>query len=359
MSTKTTNVHESTNQIVFFIGIDVHKKKWVITIRALGMELKTFVMNPSPKELAKYLHKDHPGGLYLSVYEAGFCGFWIHRELVDLGIQNRVIHAADVPTTHKEKVNKRDKVDSRKLARELEKGGLNPIYIPELEFQEIRSLARLRWKSSQHIARLKNRIKGLLFYYGIHLSDEEVSKHWSAAFIRHLETLCTDETASSMYLRICLDELKEQRPRLCYIARQLRGFCAQCGFADLIGYLLSVPGIGFVTAVTLATEIIDINRFKKLDHLASFVGLVPSTNSSGENERDTGLTPRKNKYLKHLVIEAAWIAMRKDPELLSAFNTLTKRMRKTDAIIRIARKLLNRVRFVWKNQTAYRSQAAA
>lgn len=358
MTTKQLSEISDDKQLLIYAGIDVHKKKWVVTTRALQMELKTFVMNPSPKELAQYLRKRHPGALYSSCYEAGFCGFWIHRELIELGIMNRVIHAADVPTTHKEKVNKRDKVDSRKLARELEKGSLNPLYIPDFEFQEIRSLARMRSKYVQHIARIKNRIKSHLFYFGIFLTDEDVAKHWSAAFIRELESLCTDKTASSMCLRILLSELKEQRPRLCYITQKLRGFSAQCGFADTLKYLLSVPGIGFVTAVTLVTEIIDIDRFKNLDQLASFVGLVPSTNSSGEKDRDTGLTPRKNKYLKHMIIEAAWIAVRKDPNLLSAFDTLTKKMRKTDAIIRISRKLLNRVRFVWKNQTGYQILSA-
>lgn len=336
-----------------YIGIDVHKKKWVVTLRANKMELKTFAMNPSPQELVQYVKRNYPGWTYHSVYEAGFCGFWIHRELVALGVNNRVVHAADVPTTHKEKVHKRDPRDSRKLARELEKGELTPIYVPEIEFQELRSLCRLRYKNARHGARLKNRIKGHLHYYGIEIPQSATSRHWSAAFIRDLESRCTDSSPGSVCLRFLLDELKEQRRRQLEIVRELRRFAAQGEHADTIRYLRSIPSIGFITAITLFTEIISMDRFQNLDLLCAFVGLIPATDSSGDEEKVLGLSPRKNPYLKYVLIEAAWIAVRKDPALLATFNKLITRMHRADAIIRIARKLLNRIRFVWKNQTVY------
>jgi len=65
------------------------------------------------------------------------------------------------------------------------------------------------------------------------------------------------------------------------------------------------------------------------------------------------LTFRRNRYLRHLLVEAAWIAVRKDPALTQAFSRLLRRMNKERAIIRMAKKLLNRVRHVWLKQTAY------
>jgi len=345
--------NESKEQTKFYIGIDVHKKNWAVTIRTLGMELQTFSMVPSPKDLAKHMKRRYPDGLYVSAYEAGFCGFWIHHELVAHGIVNRVVHAADVPTTNKEKVHKQDKVDSRKLARELENGGLNAIYIPSSEHQQLRTLCRSRKSCTEQSTRIKNRIKGNLAYYGIALSDSETTRHWSAAFIHDLEGLCVEDTAQSASLRFLIEELKEHRFRLSRITRELKRFCKKSGYAKTLKHLLTVPGLGFITAATLITEIIDINRFKKIDDLCSYVGLVPSTHSSGDKQRINGLTPRKNKRLKHLIIEAAWVSIRKDPQLLETFSGLIKRMTKTDAIIRICRKLLNRIRYVWKNQTDY------
>ena len=105
--------------------------------------------------------------------------------------------------------------------------------------------------------------------------------------------------------------------------------------------------------MTLLTEIIDINRFKTLDHLASYVGLIPGEDSSGEQEKTTGLSRRRNAHLRAMLIECAWVVVRKDPAMLMAFNNLTHRMPKNRAIVRIARKLLNRIRYVLKNQEPY------
>jgi transposase len=337
----------------FYVGIDVHKKRWVVTIRSLQMELKTFSMNPSPEELSDYLHRHYPGGRYYSVYEAGFSGFWIHRRLHEYSIDNMVIHAADVPTKHKEKTGKTDKVDSRKLARELENRSLKGIYIPDEFYQQLRSLRRLRRCSVQNQTRVKNRIKGHLHYYGITIPSHWQRSYWSGHFINWLATLSFSYPSAKDYLSFCLEELQQHRERTANITRKLRQYCKDHDLMEPINYLRSVVGIGFVTAVTFFTELIDINRFATLDHLAAFVGLVPSVESSGDRRSEHGLTERRNRFLRHVIIEAAWVAARKDPALTLAFKELTRRMKRQDAIIRIARKLLNRIRYVWKNQQRY------
>ena len=98
----------------FYVGIDVHKKSWTVTIRCEKTVVSTFSMNPSPEELKRHLEKNYPGGKYFSVYEAGYSGFWIHRRLRSLGIENIVINPADVPTTDKERRHKTDTWDLRK-----------------------------------------------------------------------------------------------------------------------------------------------------------------------------------------------------------------------------------------------------
>ena len=105
--------------------------------------------------------------------------------------------------------------------------------------------------------------------------------------------------------------------------------------------------------MSLYTEIIDINRFPSFEQLSSFVGIVPSLYSSGETEYTRGISFRHNKFLRPLLIEAAWTAVRKDPALTLRFNELTKQMPKQKAIIRIAKKLLRRIRHVWIYQDTY------
>ena len=340
----------------FYIGIDVHKKRWVVTIRKKRMVMKRFKLQADPAVLYGHLVKNYPGGIYHSVYEAGFCGFWIHRDLISLGINNMVVNAADVPTSHKERDRKRDKVDSGKLARELENGSLDAIYVPDYHDQQIRSLVRLRRSQIKQMTRLKNRIKSFLHYNGIELPPHSQTAHWSNAFVEYLSELSFPSTAANDCLALNLKALKQQRELLADTLKRLRTYSRQQIRCNLIHRcLLSVPGIGFISAMTLYSEIIDMNRFASLDHLKSFAGLVPSIASSDEKTVQKGLTFRRNPHVKHVIIEAAWIAVRKDPAMTMTFNKLCERMPKQQAIIRIAKKLLNRLRYVWIHQTTYQA----
>jgi len=344
----------SFSNLHFFIGIDTHFKNWRVTIINSGIELKTFSMNPSPVELFNYLTKNYPGGTYHIVYEAGFCGFWPQRKFTELGIDCIVVNPADVPSSNKEKVVKTDPSDSRKLARELEKGSLRSIYIPDIYSEQLRSLMRLRFRLTQQQTRVKNRIKMLLYNYGIIIPKEHLTNsRWSGYFIHWLKSVKLSSSAGQFTLDNLLLQLEQTREHLKNVLRQLREESKNDNISSVIFSLCSVPGVAFITAMTFYTEIIDIRRFKKFDELCSFVGLVPSVYSSGETEYTRGISFRHNKFLRPLIIEAAWTAVRKDPALTLRFNELIKQMPKQKAIIRIAKKLLRRIRHVWLYQDSY------
>ena len=334
----------------FYISLDVHKKNFKVTIRNNRRELKTFTMNSEVEQLRKYMQKHYPGGTYHSVYEAGFCGNWIHRQLIERGFNNMVINPADVPTTYKEKTTKTDKVDSRKLARELENGSLEGIYIPSREEESLRNISRLRFQIVKETTRMKNRIKSFLNLHGIKLPSNIEEKHWSKKFIERVKRIKFTESYNQLYLLKLLEELEHQRSRNLEILREIRKISSE---TKEIGYLQSVPGVGQIISFTLYAELYKIERFKGLDQLSSMVGLVPSISESDETKYNNGLTYRANKYLRPLLIEAAWKAISVDPALTIAFNEYSKRMSKQKAIIRIAKKLLNRIRYVWLNKKEY------
>ncbi len=335
----------------FFVGFDVHKVRWVVTIRHNGLSLKTFSMDPSPEGLKKYLEKNYPEGIYHLVYEVGFTGFWIQRRLKELGIDCIVINPADVPTAHKEKDRKSDPVDSHKLARELENGSLTGIYTPTEDEQHLRSLCRLYTTSVQSTTRVKNRIKGLLHFNGIELPTH--SSYWSANFISYLHSLPLDNGPARDTLALLLDELHLHRVHTVEILRKLRKYVRSSQKGTIIRLLRTIPGIGFRSAVIFFAEIMDMKRFSNINKLRTFVGLIPSTHDSGDTESSSGLTSRKNNFLKRVIIESSWVAIRKDPALLVYYNKQLSRMRSQRAIIRIAVKLLNRIRFVWLNERPY------
>ena len=337
----------------FYIGLDVHKKNWSVTIRTQNVKMRTFSMNPNPSELHHHLQKNYPGGNYYTVYEAGFCGFWIHRQLEALGIHNIVINPADVPTTNKEKRTKRDHVDSAKLARELANGSLEAIYVPDPLSEAFRSLVRLRHKQISHRTRIRNRIKSYLHFLGINC-PKDVSERWSLEYMDWLKNLSFPYPCNDDYLGSCLQDMEYTQQQIKKTENQIKVYVQQEPIQSIINkYLMSVPGIGFIIAVSLYAELIDINRFPNFNNLASYIGLVPDTYATGDKERILGITQRKNRHLRQYLIEAAWIAVEHDPALLLAFEQLAGRMKKQEAIVRIAKKLLNRIYHVWKNKQEY------
>lgn len=352
METQTSNLSFKGQH--FYVGIDVHKKQWTTTIRSVNKELKTFSMNPAAKELAQYMQRHYPEGHYHSAYEAGFSGFHIHESLTSLGFKNQVIHPADIPTMDKEKRNKDDVRDSRKIARELENRSLKGIYVPNRFHQEFRSLCRLRERSVSHQTRLKNRITSYFAFYGITIPSREELPHWSKRFIGWLANQALQYSCGNQTLALMIDELTYQRTLLLKILRQIRKEVRKSPeVLDIIRLLETVPGVGFIAALTFYSEIMDMTRFGSLDHLKSFVGLAPESESSDETTFEHGLTNRHNRHLRYVLVEAAWVAIRKDPALLNTYQGLTRRMKPQKAIIRITVKLLSRIRHVWITKEPY------
>ncbi len=171
----------------FFVGLDVHKKQWTVAIRTQGILVQRMSMNPSPKELRRFLDRTYPGGTYQSVYEAGFCGFWIHQQLLEQGIENSVVHPPDVPPSDKERKGKNDRRDARKLSRELENRSLTGIAVPSEPEQHLRSLCRLRERHIRSLTRVKNRIKGHLHFYGVVPPAHQETRQWSGKCVQWLQ----------------------------------------------------------------------------------------------------------------------------------------------------------------------------
>jgi transposase len=154
-------------------------------------------------------------------------------------------------------------------------------------------------------------------------------------------------------LKFLLEELLYLRQIIAHLTNQIRALAEEDCYSTSVLNLRTVHGLGTLSAMIFLTELVYIHRFRTLDHLANYCGLVPGEHSTGEEETITGISPRRNSMLRGQLIECAWIAVRKDPALLMAFTKLSARMPKHKAIIRIARKLLNRIRFVLKNQKPY------
>jgi transposase len=337
-----------------FVGLDTHLKSWQVSIMVGEIFSKTYSQDPNSETLRNYLTRNFPNANYYSAYEASFCGFKIHRDLITLGIKNIVTNPADIPTTDKERKQKEDSRDSRKIARQLSQKDLIPIYVPEIETEGDRCLIRYRKTLTKEIARTKNRVKSQLYYFGIEIPVQfSGKKHWSKRFTRWLQEIDLPTQSAKMTLISHMEMAETLRKKQYLTNKEIRKLAEKDLYKANYDLLISVPGVGSLTAMIILTEICDIKRFKNLDTLCSFIGLVPMTNSTGENERTGGITVRQNKILRTAIIESSWIAIRHDPALMLAYQKLVKRMEPQKAIIRIAKKLVNRILYVLKNKQFY------
>jgi transposase len=174
-----------------------------------------------------------------------------------------------------------------------------------------------------------------------------------------LKGLKLSTTSGTFALQTLIQELEQISDLRKRVARQLRILIKDDNYAELIKLLYSIPGVGLVTALTFLTEVGDTSRFKRVDQLCNYIGLVPSLHSSGDKEHVGNLTPRKNTHIMAVLIESAWTAVGKDPALIHAYHKLCRRMKGQEAIIRIARKLIARMRYVLLNHTQYQLRVAA
>jgi transposase len=350
---------DKTKQLDFsgqdiFIGLDTHLKDWRVSIMVGGKSFKTFSQDPQPKVLLNYLTKNFPNANYYSAYEASFSGFNNHRELLNLDIKNIVVNPADIPTTDKERKQKEDSRDSRKIAKQLSQNDLSAIYVPEIEIEGDRSLVRYRKTLAKEIARTKHRIKSHIYYFGIEIPAQFSGKsYWSKRFTSWLQETELPTQSAKMALDGHLEMAETLRKKQYLINKEIRKLSEKKIYKENYTLLLSVPGVGCLTAMIILTEIGDIKRFQNFDNLCSFIGLVPITNSSGENEKTGGITLRRNKALRIAIVEACWVAIRNDPALMLAYQKLIKRMKSQKAIIRIAKKLVSRIMYVLKNKQPY------
>jgi transposase len=336
-----------------FVGIDIHKKDWQVAFVYEGMTLENFRMSANSTQLIGHLRKRYPGASFQCVYESCAWGFTLQRQLTAAGIDCIVVHAADVPGSNKEKQNKTDKVDALRLARHHAAGLMQGIHVPDEDLQKQRNLIRFRKRLTGDLNRCKNRLKSLLKYQGIDIPENLDTPKWSRNFIKWVEEQAeTDEILNDVIL-LMLEEVQQLRQLLLKTTRKLRSLMRTERYCEDMDLLVSTPGIGPTTATLFLLEIGDIRRFKTFDQLNNFVGYYPGSNSSGEKEQDTGLSKRKHKQLRTAIIESAWQSIRIDPALMEVYEQLCKRMKGSQAIIRIARKLLRRMRTVLLKKQKY------
>lgn len=334
-----------------FVGIDVHKKKYVVAAVCDGILVKKWSTPASAGALAEQLRTYFSQASIKSVYEAGFSGFHLHRVLQDAGIENIVVHAASIEVESRNRV-KTDKRDAMKMAELLSIGRLRGIRIPTLVQEERRALTRGREQSVRRKQAIGNQLKMKLYYLGYEIHED---KKLCEKFIKWAQSLDLPEGH-----KFALDELCEawrtERARVKRFESQLAKQAEDDADVDKI--YRSAPGVGAVSSRILANELGNLCQFSNERQLYSFTGLTPSEHSSGEFVRKGHISRQGAGRIRALLIQIAWRAIGKDRSLKAIYQGIANRRGSKRAIVAVARKLIGRLRHCFVCQELWSDQAA-
>lgn len=341
------------NEKPIYVGLDVHKESWSISIYLENRQFyKTFQQGSNASQLKKYLDENFPGGKYFCAYEAGFCGFSVQRQLSQLGVNCIVVNASDIPQTDKQKRNKRDNVDSKRIGQALSSNQLEAIYIPSQQIEADRRLVRCRKATLKEVTKIRQRIKSELHLTGIEI-PANFKNSWSKKFIEWLKELKLTYQSQRDMLNTLISLLEKIKIELLEVNKKVRKLIQEDRYKQKAEILMSTPGVGCITAITFLTEIVDMNRFESFDQLVHYIGLCPTEHSSGSNEQKGNITIRGHRELRSMLIEASWVAIRNDPAMVKFYSEYTSKRTGKRSIIKIARKLLNRIYTNWKLDRMY------
>lgn len=324
-----------------FIGLEDSKRTWKIAVRSETTLIHQAQMPAQYCNLAGYLRNNFPECTITLMYEAGFHGFWLHDFLRKDGI-NCVVVPPHTVTEEKAARVKTDRIDARRLAKNLENGDYKSCYVPDSERREDRQISRTLEDVQQDIVRTRNQIWRLLEFHGINVPTAGAIP--TEKDIRNLRLLTLSPkitTALNIYLDL-LDTLWDMRKSL---RLQLREISRKERYGKAFSIIQSAPGFGWFTAIRLVLELgDDFSRFKGKRQIASFIGLCGTEYSTGDTVRRGHLTGLGQKRSRAWIVENTWAAIRKDPVLMEKFQRVFKNTgSKKKAIVAVARKLIGRI----------------
>jgi transposase len=292
------------SEVTTYVGMDAHKKDLFLA-RLIGDE-RTPVTWHVPNEpqairrVVRTLEREAPGPVVIC-YEAGPCGYALHRQMTTPRVRCQVIAPALIPRKPGERV-KTDRRDARKLAELLRAGLLTEVRPPTLAEEAVRDLCRARDDAREDLQRCRHHLSKWFLRRGLHFSG----RNWTRAHRRWIDSHAWEQPAEHAVVGDYVLALDQAEGRLKALDVRLSETAQVEPYREPVQWLRCFRGVDTLTAITLLAELHDFRRFESPRALMAYVGLVPSEDSSGETHRRGRITRAGNALVRRLLVETAW-----------------------------------------------------
>ena len=332
----------------YIIGVDLHKRSCQVSVLDKdGNEMESKKL-PNDRETLRAYFDQFPEGTGVAV-ESTSNWYWLAEVLEEAGMEMNLSHPLKTKMIASARI-KTDKIDARCLAQLLRANFLPTCHIPNGEQRELKEFVRYRIFLVRLRTKLKNAIQHVLSARNIQtppVSDLFGKK--GMKFLREVELEVTDRRRVDGYLKV-LDILSEEIKE---INKDVQGRAKESEEAAL---LMSMPGVSYFSALTILSEIGDVNRFPKAKHLASYAGLNPSVRESAGQVRRGHISRQGSSWLRWIMVECAQVAVRQSRALKYFHQKIRNKKGYNVATVATARKMLEVVYHVLKDKSVYKEE---
>jgi transposase len=328
-------------KVIIHIGLDVHNDSIAVSIAPSdSTEVRRWGILGGTHEhvqrFIKQIQSAHPDATLQFCYEAGPRGFPLVRFIRGLGHECLIVCPSRRPGDRVQT----DRRDADQLARLLRAGELSGIHIPDPEDEAMRDLLRSRDQVRRAQHRARQQLKMFLLRHNFRYSGQT---SWTPAHLRYLARIKMPFPAQQFALQELMNTITEAGERLERYDAQFAREVAGWRWEPAVRALMSLRGVALLNAAILIAELGDLSRFTRTQELMSYLGLVPSEHTSGEDRQQGGITKMGNGYARRALVEAAHhyrVPARLTPHLQKRQEGLPKAV--TDAAWEAQRRLHHR-----------------
>ena len=284
-----------------YVGLDVSQDvTYVCVVDREGKPLWQGKCDSTPESIAETIKEKAPGAVRIGL-ETGPLSTWHWHGLNDMGLPVICIDARHTHGVLGMQMNKTDRNDAQGIARIMRAGWFKAVNVKSLKSHETRAMFKARVGLVGMRTEIGNQIRGILKTFGIVIRGSA-----GVAFEKRVQAIIDEGRSLATPLQALLDVFKTIKSKIEGLDEKVLDYAWSCEPCRL---LMSIPGVGPLTAATFVLAVDDADRFKKSKSVAAYFGLTPKRYQSGEVDYNGRISKRGDNLVRHYLYEAAGVLL--------------------------------------------------